>query len=80
VHLRHNVMRWHSNTRGFGFQADLLCLLLDRGVGYKEVAVRTVERKGAGSTALNRKNILSVIHTLMHLVLRRVSNFVYRRR
>jgi glycosyltransferase involved in cell wall biosynthesis len=80
VHLRHNVMRWHSNTRGFGFQADLLCLLLDRGVGYKEVAVRTVERKGAGSTALSRKNILSVIHTLMHLMLRRISNYVYRKR
>jgi len=80
VHLRYNVMRWHSNTRGFGFQADLLCLLLDRGVGYKEVAVRTVERKGAGSTALNRKNILSVIHTLMHLMLRRISNYVYGKR
>src|SRR5205085_379763 len=29
VHLRHNVMRWHPNTHGFGFQADILCLLLD---------------------------------------------------
>lgn len=80
VHLRYNVLRWHSNSRGFGFQADLLCLLLDRGFSHKEVAVRTVERKGAGSTALNRKNLLSVIHTLMHLMLRRVSNYVYRRR
>jgi hypothetical protein len=24
VHLGHNVMRWHPNTRGFGFQADIL--------------------------------------------------------
>src|SRR6476646_6366047 len=30
VHLRHNVMRWHPNTRGFGFQADILCLMLDQ--------------------------------------------------
>src|SRR5271163_2902562 len=25
VHLRYNVMRWHPNTRGFGFQANILC-------------------------------------------------------
>ena len=30
LHLRYNVMRWHSNTRGFGFQADILCLLAIR--------------------------------------------------
>lgn len=80
VHLRYNVLRWHSNTRGFGFQADLLCLLLDRGVSFKEVPVRTVERKGAGSTALSRKNILSVMHTLSHLLLRRIGNRIYQKR
>src|SRR5215471_16624088 len=37
VHLRHNVMRWHSNTRGFGFQADLPCLLLDLDFSYREI-------------------------------------------
>ena len=31
VHLRYNVMRWHPNTRGFGFQADIICMLLDQG-------------------------------------------------
>ena len=39
VHLRYNVMRWHSNTRGFGFQADILCLLLEQGFSYKEIPV-----------------------------------------
>jgi glycosyltransferase involved in cell wall biosynthesis len=80
VHLRHNVMRWHSNTRGFGFQADLICLLLDRGFSFKQVPVRTVERKGRGSTALSFKNVLSVAHTLLDLTLRRIANRVYRRR
>lgn len=80
VHLRYNVMRWHPNTRGFGFQADLICRLLDEGFSYKEIAVRTVERKGAGSSrALAFKNILSITHTLIDLLLRRISKWVYRR-
>ena len=80
VHLRYNVMRWHPNTRGFGFQADILCLLLDQGFSYKEVPVRTVERKGAGnSRALTFRNLLSVSHTLVDLIFRRISKWVYRR-
>jgi glycosyltransferase involved in cell wall biosynthesis len=81
VHLRYNVMRWHPNTRGFGFQADILCLLLDQGFSYKEVPVRTVERKGAASSrALTLRNLLSVAHTLVDLVFRRISRWVYRSR
>jgi glycosyltransferase involved in cell wall biosynthesis len=80
VHLRYNVMRWHSNTRGFGFQADLLCLLLELGFTYKEVEVFAVEQKGEKSTALSFKNMLSVAHTLFDIGIRRVANVVYRRR
>src|SRR5262249_42623261 len=80
VHLRYNVMRWHPNTRGFGFQADILCMLLDQGLSYREIAVRTVERKGVHSSALAFKNMLSVSHTLVDLVFRRISHLVYRRR
>jgi glycosyltransferase involved in cell wall biosynthesis len=80
VHLRYNVMRWHPNTRGFGFQADILCMLLDRGFSYKEVAVRTVERRGPGSSrALTFRNMLSVTHTLVDLVFRRIARVVYKR-
>jgi glycosyltransferase involved in cell wall biosynthesis len=79
VHLRHNVMRWHSNTRGFGFQADIICLLVDQGYSFKEVPVKTVERRVSGSSnALTFKNMLSVAHTLIDLFLRRVANWVYR--
>jgi len=78
VHLRHNVMRWHSNTRGFGFQAHIICLLLDQGFSYLEIPVRTVERRRAEkSHALTPRNIVSVAHTLIDLVLRRVSRWIY---
>jgi glycosyltransferase involved in cell wall biosynthesis len=78
VHLRYNVMRWHPNTRGFGFQADIVCMLLDQGFSHLEVPVKTVERKGAGSEALTFSNILSVAHTLVDIIVRRISNRVNR--
>jgi glycosyltransferase involved in cell wall biosynthesis len=79
VHLRHNVMRWHSNTRGFGFQADIICLLIDQGFSFKEIPVSTIERRVAGSSnALKFKNMLSVAHTLVDLIFRRIANWVYR--
>jgi glycosyltransferase involved in cell wall biosynthesis len=79
VHLRHNVMRWHPNTRGFGFQADIICLLIDQGFTFKEVPVRTVERRAGGSSnALTFKNMLSVAHTLIDLIFRRIARWVYR--
>jgi len=81
VHLRHNVMRWHSNTRGFGFQAEIICLLLDQGFSFKEVPVKTIERRASGSSnALTFKNMLSVAHTLVDLAFRRLANWVYRQR
>ena len=79
VHLRYNVMRWHPNTRGFGFQADIICMLLDQGFTFKEIPVRTIERKKGDLKALTFKNMLSVFHTLVDIVIRRISNRVYRR-
>jgi glycosyltransferase involved in cell wall biosynthesis len=78
VHLRYNIMRWHPNTRGFGFQADIICVLADQGFTMKEVAVRTVELKKGASVALNYKNVLSVGHTIFDIMLRRIANWIYR--
>lgn len=77
--LRYDVMRWHTNYHGFGFQADLTCRLLDEGVSYVEVPVRATERKGGRSKALTAKNILSVGHTFLDLFIRRVANLLFRR-
>lgn len=79
VHLRHNVMRWHPHTRGFGFQAELLCRLLDLGFTYKQVPCRSIEKRGGGGNAITWKNLLSVAHTILEISLRRISGWVYRR-
>lgn len=78
IHSRYNIMRWHPTTRGFGFQAEIICMLLAEGATYVEVPVRTVELKGGKSRALTMRNWLSVSHTLVTIVMRRLSNWVYR--
>lgn len=79
VHLRYNVMRWHPNTHGFGFQADLLCMLLDLGFTYKEVPIITIEKREGKSNAITFKNLLSVTHTIIDIIIRRISNRVYKK-
>jgi glycosyltransferase involved in cell wall biosynthesis len=75
VHLRRNIMRWHPNTRGFGFQADIICMLLDHGASYREVTVPAINR--SPSRALSIKNMLSVGHTLTDILVRRLANWFY---
>jgi len=77
VHLRHNIMRWHTNTKGFGFQAEILCLLLDLGFSYKEVPIVAQEKRVGKSNALGARNLLSVAHTIIEIANRRISSFVY---
>jgi glycosyltransferase involved in cell wall biosynthesis len=77
LHKRHNIMRWHPNTRGFGFQADIICMLLEQGASYTEVSVPAVNH--AVSRALTWRNILSVGHTLLDIMIRRIARKVYGR-
>jgi glycosyltransferase involved in cell wall biosynthesis len=76
---RYYVMRWHSNAHGFGFQADLITRLLDRGVSYLEIPVEGHERAAGSSAALTLKNLCSVAHSLLTLLIRRVAKIVYGR-
>jgi glycosyltransferase involved in cell wall biosynthesis len=79
VIARKSVMRYHSNSRGFGFQADLITKLLDRGATYVEVPVTAIERKGGKSNALTFRNFGSVTHTLITIFIRRVAKTLYGR-
>ena len=71
------AMRWHSNSHGFGFQADLVTRLLALGATYKEVGVIGRERAGGKSSALTFRNFASVAHSLQNIVIRRVSKTLY---
>lgn len=77
INLRYNVMRWHSNSHGFGFQADLITRLLDLQATYIEVPVIQEERAGGSSKAFTFRNICSVAHSLLEILIRRVGKIVY---
>lgn len=77
VTRREYVKRWHSNSHGFGFQADLMTRLLSRGLSYKEIAVYGQERQAGNSKALTFRNFASVAHSLQNIVIRRVSKLLY---
>jgi len=77
VHFRYNVMRWHSNSHGFGFQADLITRLLDLKATYIEIPVYPNERAAGATKAFKFRNICSVGHTLLEIWLRRLGKLVY---
>jgi glycosyltransferase involved in cell wall biosynthesis len=76
---RQDVLRWHSHSSGFGFQADLVTRLLDEGVTYTEVRVDARERSSGKSTALSLRNVMSVAHTLLEILLRRIRRALFAR-
>jgi 2-polyprenyl-3-methyl-5-hydroxy-6-metoxy-1,4-benzoquinol methylase len=73
LHLRYNVMRWGPYSFGFGFQAELITRLLDEKATSIQIPVsaRHIEKTGHNS-ALNVGNFLSVGHTLLEILIRRV--------
>ncbi|MGD0091308.1 MAG: hypothetical protein ABSE73_15430, partial [Planctomycetota bacterium] len=77
VARRYDVLRWHSNCHGFGFQADLITRLLDLGASYIEVPVSPHERRQGSSKALTLKNLCSVAHTLLEIFIRRAARIMY---
>ena len=74
VHLRYNVLRWHSYAYGFGFQADMITLLLQQGATDVQVAVRVgYTNKGRGASPFHIRNIVSTGHTLFEIFRRRIN-------
>jgi glycosyltransferase involved in cell wall biosynthesis len=77
IQVRYNVMRWHPVSYGFGFQADIITMLLDQGVSYTQVYSQSIDKKGSGSTSLSLRNFLSVCHTLLEIFFRRIRRMLY---
>jgi nucleoside-diphosphate-sugar epimerase len=80
THIRYNVMRWGPYSFGFGFQAELITRLLDEGATYIEVSVGGSHTNKEGkNSALNLKNFLSVSHTLLETLIRRIRKSTFKK-
>ena len=72
LHLRYNVMRWSPDTHGFAYQAELITRILFEDGSYKEVLIENSNRNYGISNAFRVNNILSVMHSLLQILLRRI--------
>ena len=70
---------WFSETAGFGYQAELLCRLLDEGISVIEVEVRNSDRDHGVTKAFRLSNFLAVGNSLLHILLRRLQQRTIRR-
>jgi glycosyltransferase involved in cell wall biosynthesis len=74
VHLRYNVMRWHCNASGRGFQEELLGCLLDLGFTCKQVPYRRKPNAANHADTLSWPRFFSLFHTMFNIILRRISH------
>ena len=78
IYRRFHVMRWAPYNYGFGFQADLITMLLDEGATHVQVPVSGSHYvKEGGRSPLTLRNFVSTGHTLVEIFLRRVQRILY---
>lgn len=70
IFRRKHVRQWHSTNVGFGFQADIICMLLNQGLSYKEVGVNAQCLK---SNSRTWSNYVGIIITFVNIIIRRIS-------
>jgi dolichol-phosphate mannosyltransferase len=75
IYRRFDIVRYHIETTGFGYQAELLTRLLHEGRTCIEVPLFSSDRPGSG--ALNLRNFVSVAHSLLKISLRRMRIFLF---
>lgn len=73
MHLRYNIMRWHSNLTGEGFHADLLCRLLDLGFTCKQLPCRG---DGRVQTLPHWRDVVSMLCTVIDVALRKLTRLL----
>ena len=77
IHLKNNVMRYHSDTNGFAYQAEIITRLINEGASYIELQLPNSDKHRGSSSAFKIQNILSVIHSLVQIFLRRLRRVIF---
>jgi glycosyltransferase involved in cell wall biosynthesis len=77
IHKTFNVMRWSPDTHGFAYQAEIIVKVLDEKGSFVEVMIDNYDRQDGHSKAFTIKNILSVLHSILQIFLRRVRKWLF---
>lgn len=78
AHLRWNVMRWHADTDGYAYQAEIITRILDEGGTFVPVLIPNADRQAGVSKAFKFRNVLAVCHSLLQMFLRRLRRVMFR--
>lgn len=76
IYQRRDVLRFHVEATGFGYQAEFLTRLLHEKRSYVEVPLISMDREGG--TSLGVRNFVSVGHTLLKIWLRRLRVYLFK--
>jgi len=71
---REDVLRWHVEATGFGFQAELLTRLFVEGRSYVELTLPAIHH--GESRAVTFRNVVSVLYSLAKIAARRLSHWL----
>lgn len=77
LHLRENVSRYGPSSSGFGYQAELISILLLHNKTYKHISISNNDRELGISRAFKIKNFFSVAHSLLQILFRRIRNEIW---
>lgn len=72
LHRTENVRLHRAETAGYGYQAELICKLLNEGKNYIHVEVKNSDRERGFSKAFSLGNFLSVANSLFHIFFRQI--------
>jgi glycosyltransferase involved in cell wall biosynthesis len=72
IYRTFDVLRMHTQGRGFGFQAEILTRMLDSGMSYKQIFSMSNERTEGKSKAITLYNWLSTCYAVVRIFLSRL--------
>lgn len=72
VYRTFDVLRMHTQSRGFGFQAETITRMLDSGSSFQQIPSQFRERLGGQSKALTLHNWLSTGYAIFRIFMNRV--------
>lgn len=77
VYRTFDLLRMHTQSRGFGFQAETITRMLNSGLSYRQILSVSSERAEGKSKAITLHNWLSTGYALFRILMNRLRRHFY---
>jgi hypothetical protein len=79
IYRTFDLLRMHTQSRGFGFQAETITQMLDAGLTHVQIPSTAVERTAGKSKAITLYNWLSTAYAIFRILVSRMRRQVFRK-